>query len=275
MKKWVNEEKKKEYIQAVCKIISNLQRDDTAPHLTARINRLYQETFHERKDYSGQKRNYNRLLLEIEEEIYERVKEEGDSLLLALKLSRAGNYIDYGALAEVEEDKLKSLIREADEQKIEEEEYRAFRNDLERAGEFVLLADNAGEIVLDKILIRILREEYPKLRISVVVRGEETINDATLKDAKEIGMEAYARVIGNGTDIPGTELDQISEEARERIEKADLILSKGQGNFESIYGKGFNIYYAFLCKCQLFMERFQMRMFEGIFINEKNIKFRK
>ena len=88
-------------------------------------------------------------------------------------------------------------------------------------------------------------------------------NDVTLADAKEVGLDKIVPVLDNGTDIPGTQLDKISVDAKRAVDSADLIISKGQGNFETLYGCGKNIYYIFLCKCDLFVRRFAMPRFSG------------
>lgn len=108
-------------------------------------------------------------------------------------------------------------------------------------------------------------------KIAVLVRGEPVINDATLEDAAQVGLTEIVPVIGSGTAIPGTELLELSEEARERMLNADIILSKGQGNFETLHGTGLNIYYLFLCKCDYFVRRFGMKRYEGIFAREREM----
>ncbi|HSN58389.1 MAG TPA: ARMT1-like domain-containing protein, partial [Clostridiaceae bacterium] len=158
------------------------------------------------------------------------------------------------------------------DQEIDERQYAQFRGDLERAKNIVYLADNAGEIVFDKMFIRIIRETYPQASVTVIVRGLPIHNDATTSDADQIGLASVSSVIPNGTDIPGTALDQVNSETRRAIDGADLIISKGQGNFETLFGSGRNIYYLFLCKCSLFADRFGKEKFGGIFINEKNVK---
>lgn len=136
----------------------------------------------------------------------------------------------------------------------------------------VCLMDNSGEIVFDKIFISLIKEIYPEIIIDVVVMGKPVHNDATIIDAEEVGLSKIANVIDNGTDIPGTQLNEINIEVKEKIDNADLIISKGQGNFETLFGCGKNIYYIFLCKCDLFTKRFNMEKFQGIFINESNVK---
>ena len=112
---------------------------------------------------------------------------------------------------------------------------------------------------------------FPDLEVTAVVRGEPVVNDADLEAARYVGLDRVVKVIGNGSGIAGTDLDDISDEARNEIETADVILSKGQGNFETIHGCGLNIYYLFLCKCDWFVRKFNAKRFEGMFINEKRI----
>ena len=149
------------------------------------------------------------------------------------------------------------------------EEYSHFRSDLEKAKKLVYFTDNCGEIVLDKVFIKCIKEAYPQLQITVIVRGENVINDATLEDAKEVGLTDIVSCIGNGNGAPGTVLKRLSKEAKQILLDADLIISKGQGNFETLRKCGMNIYYIFLCKCDLFANTFQVPKLTGMLLNEK------
>jgi hypothetical protein len=152
---------------------------------------------------------------------------------------------------------------------------RGNRTDISRlvpAQKWADLTDNAGEIVLDKIFIEVIKSHYPNLNVEVIVRGKPVYNDATITDANIIRLCSLVPVIQNGTDIPGTQLDMINDESLKTINHADLIISKGQGNFETLGGCGKNIYYIFLCKCGLFTQRFNMEKYTGIFTNEKRIQ---
>lgn len=155
---------------------------------------------------------------------------------------------------------------------ISDDEYLYFKKDLEQAKHLVYLTDNCGEIVLDKLFIQCLKETYPDLKITVIVRGKDVINDATLVDAAEVGMTNIVTCISNGNGAPGTVLKLLSEEARKLLADADLVISKGQGNFESLYGEGINPYFIFLCKCELFVRRFKLQQYESVFIKEERIK---
>ena len=141
------------------------------------------------------------------------------------------------------------------------------------AKRLVYFTDNCGEIVTDKLLISTFRDINPDLHITVIVRGKPVLNDATLEDAKHIHMEDVAqKVIGNGTGLPGNVIGAISQEAMTEVENADLLISKGQGNYEGLSGCGLNIYYLFLCKCEMFMRRFGVEQFTGIMTRECNEK---
>ena len=142
---------------------------------------------------------------------------------------------------------------------------------MKKARTFVYITDNCGEIVLDKLVIKVLKSYYPDLDITVIVRGFPVVNDATMKDALETGLADVVTVIGNGSDAPGTWLPGISKEARKCIEEADVVIAKGQGNFESLHECGLNIYYLFLCKCDWFQQRFHARPLQGMFLNERRI----
>ena len=143
--------------------------------------------------------------------------------------------------------------------------------ELNSAKKLIFLTDNCGEIVLDKLLLETIVKVYPHLECTIIVRGEPVLNDATMEDALQVGIEACGKVIPNGTNIAGTYIPWISTEARQVMEEADMLISKGQGNFESLHGCGLNIYYLFLCKCQWFMERFGLPQYSGVFINEKDL----
>ena len=130
------------------------------------------------------------------------------------------------------------------------------------------MTDNCGEIVLDKLLLETIAGIAPHVEKTIIVRGEPVLNDATMEDALQVGIEKCGKVIPNGTNIAGTYIPWLSAEAKLAMDEADILISKGQGNFESLHGCGRNIYYLFLCKCQWFMERFGLPQYSGVFINE-------
>lgn len=267
---FTEEEKKAGHMKEVLRIIGGSAEEATAPQLVADIRRSYEAYFQVREDFGSRKKFFNQLVLEMEEELTERIQMAEDPLRYALTLSRACNYIDFGTVRKVDPEILKQLIADTEASMVEETVYNALLEELEQAGSLVYLLDNCGEVVVDKLVIRCLKERYPALKITAVVRGMEVLNDATMEDAVEVGLDKEVRVIGNGTEIAGTQLDSINEETRQLLDTADLIISKGQGNFETLGGCGLNVYYLFLCKCEWFAERFGVERNAGMFLRERS-----
>ena len=252
-------------------VLAEAGKDLCAPLLMAQMMSVLDMHVDIGDAYAEPKHKYDQFLLDREEKIYRDIAEARDSFLTGLKYAVTGNYIDFGAMSDVNEGKLAELLAGHDDLSLDEAEVLRLREDLSRAGKLVYITDNAGEIVLDKIFIRTIKELWPSLAITVIVRGFPTLNDATKEDAEYVGLEDIVPVLSNGTDIPGTPLDEISREALDAIGQADLCIAKGQGNFESLRGCGENIYYLFLCKCELFVRKFQVERFTPVLANEKRI----
>lgn len=267
-----DENKKIAFMKKVFGIIAGARTGDSPPYLAARIMRVLNDELQLGDIYEGVKKEYNGLLLAMEDEIDEIISGAEDPFLTALKFAMVGNFIDFAAMDEVDLDKLKDLIYRAPQQSIDPAEYGDFLRQLKDARRLTYIVDNAGEIVLDKIFIKAIKTFYPNIRIDVIVRGKPIYNDATLAEAKEAGLCALVNVTANGTDIPGTHLGTINEQAKTLIDNADLIVAKGQGNFETLFGCGKNIFYIFLCKCALFTKRFNLERYKGVFVNEKNVQ---
>ena len=266
----VTDDKKIEYMQRVLELMSRVSKAESGPTIVREIDKIQKEMFGNEMDYSDIKKYFNGWMLEKEAEIRNRVEEQQDQVKAAVQYAMMGNYIDFGAMNRVDEDKLAAFLEGAKDIGIDAAEYTALLADLERAKSLVYITDNCGEIVMDKILIGILKEKYPRLSITIIVRGKPVLNDATMEDAAQIGLDREAMVIGNGTDVAGTCLEEVSEQAREAVDSADVILAKGQGNFETLQKCGKNIYYIFMCKCDMFAKRFNVPKYTGVLINDKN-----
>ena len=270
-----DEEKKAVYLKEAAGIIASSGEGDSAPYLVFQMNQAYERLFGKLMDYKKEKKEFNSLMLDLESELEEKIrsgKNREEILKNAINYARSGNYIDFGALNHVDKNELMGLLEKAGEEDVDGHTFAMLSEDLDKAEELVYLLDNCGEIVADKLLVKVLKEQYPNMNITVMVRGMEVLNDAVMEDAEEVGLTKLVKVIGNGNGVAGTQANLLSQEAREAIEKADIIISKGQGNFETIYGGGWNIYYLFLCKCAWFSERFGMERLKGVFINEKDVR---
>ena len=268
IKKYSDEEKKAEYLGKVLGIIANNAAEEPAPVLLSHIGRLHEEYFGKPFSFDELKKGYNAMMLEKENEIRGKIGEAQDPLALALRFAQIGNFIDFGAMDSVDDGKLMEFLEQAETLPLSEDTYAKFTENLKTAKKLVYMTDNCGEVVLDKLLLETIAGIAPHVEKTIIVRGEPVLNDATMEDALQVGIEACGKVIPNGTNIAGTYIPWLSAEAKQAMEEADILISKGQGNFESLHGCGLNIYYLFLCKCQWFMERFGLPQYSGVFINE-------
>lgn len=259
------------YMQAVLTVLAGAEPFESAPEVVAKIEAVERKFFGTATDFDSIKRHFNSLMMKLEQKIEERIKVSENPLETALEYSVLGNYIDFGALDSVREEALSEMLSDTSTAKLGKGEYESLVRDLEDGKRLVFLTDNCGEILLDKLFLREISERYPRLEITVIVRGESVLNDATIEDAREVGLTEDFAVLGNGSNIAGTVLSKISDDAGRAIDSADVIIAKGQGNFETLCGCGKNVYYLFLCKCEMFANRFGVPRFTGMLLNDKRM----
>lgn len=265
-----DEDRKKQYMEAIRQRFEHPKDDDCVPSISTELKKFYCSFWGvPMEDFTRINKEYDQLMLDLEAELRSTIRYSEDPLKAALIYARTGNYIDFAALPEVSKETALSLIKSENKDDLDEQEYRQFCQDMKKAENVVYITDNCGEIVLDKIAIQILKKIFPNIRITALVRGLPAGNDATMEDAEFCGLTDVVPVLGNGNDVGGTWLHGISTHARELLYNADVIIAKGQGNYETMHGCGLNIYYLFLCKCDWFKKLFQAKSLQGMFINEK------
>lgn len=196
--------------------------------------------------FKALKAEYNNYALALLPALRQKVQSSDDPLITAARLAIAGNVIDFGIYDQID---VEGTIRRALEEPMAVYDADAFREAVERADHVLYLLDNAGEAVLDMLLIEQLNSMGR--RVTAVVRGAPIINDVTMEDARAIGLDALCRVMDNGSDAVGTELALAPPELREMFDApGTLIISKGQGNFETLAGHGRQgIFFLFQAKC--------------------------
>ena len=218
--------------------------------------------------YKQEKQESNAFVLARMDAIRSNVESAQDPVFAGLQHAILGNYIDFSALRDqVSFEKLDEMLSAALKMELDPAAYADLRADLQKGKNLLYITDNAGEIGFDRIFAEQIHKAYPHLQITFLVRGGPANNDAMVEDAKEMGIPFP--VIGNGNCVPGTQLDQLSGEAMAALEAADVILSKGQGNVETLYGCGYNIYYAFLVKCDRFTLMFDKPKLTPMLLKER------
>lgn len=215
------------------------------PVMSRRVHQFIRELTETPDPYKEIKRQYNRLALQWLPEMRERVRLDEDPFRAAVLLAIAGNIIDFGVDGGLEMQKVRRTTETALHQKLDPRILGQFKQEMQAARSILYLGDNAGEIVFDRLLL----EQMPAEKITFAVKGSPILNDATMEDAHEAGLTEIVRVIDNGCNAPGTVLEECSLAFRAAFETADLIVAKGQGNFETLNETAANLFFLFQAKC--------------------------
>lgn len=263
------DEKFDTFRRGVKSLCENAPENYCAPLLARDINLLHFKTFGEIIDYSKEKQTINAIFLNMEDRIYSVLTRSSDPLKEALKYSMAANYIDFARLHSISCDCGDAVVAAGRICTVDEIALQSLKDKLSRARTVCILHDNCGEIVLDKILIKVIKELYPSVSPISVVRGKPVINDVTEEDARQTGLYSVSEVISNGTDVPGTCMKEISAKAREAITNSDVVISKGLGNLETLMGSGISAFYAFTCKCKHISRQFGVKLWKSALIETK------
>ena len=263
------EEQAMAFAKEIMKLCINAPEGVSSPWFGPKIADLLHDMYGLDYDrFRQEKLDSNRFVLERLPLIRKRVTEAKDPVLAGLQFAILGNYLDFSALqGQVSFEKLEEMLDKALEMELDEQVYADLCRDLRRGGKLVYLTDNAGEIGFDRVLAEAIAAAYPDISVTFCVRGTIAQNDATREDAAAVGIPFP--VIDNGNRVAGTQLDMLSEEAAAALSGADVILAKGMANAETMLGCGYNVYYAFLVKCQRFVTRFGKPMFTPMLVKER------
>jgi len=232
-------------VREVLRLAADLDMSQSPPVIGQRIHRLIRKLICNNDPYHELKERFNRLALRICAELEERVRTSEDPLETAVRLAIAGNIIDLGVKTSIKESDVEKIIRDCLTADFDSRQVEEFRNAVSRAEKILYLVDNAGEIVFDRLLIEQLACE----KVTVVVKGNPVINDATIEDAEVAGLTRIVEVIDNGSDAPGTILESCSQAFRNRFAESDLVIAKGQGNYETLSDADKNIFFILKAKC--------------------------
>ena len=236
-----DEQKIKKLLDEVGMLIQQIPMENTPPETGAIIYKKISEITGNNDPYKKIKQENIEHALHLYPELKQKIRESDDRLLTAIRLAVAGNVIDLGVDKEFDIVKdIKTILK----QDFAVFDYELFKQELSKAKEILYLGDNSGEAVFDKILI----EELGK-PVIFVVREIPVINDITFQEAEKIGINKIAKVISSGTTAPGTILKSCNDEFLEKFRNADMIISKGQGNYEGLSGVSRSIFFLLKAKC--------------------------
>jgi damage-control phosphatase, subfamily I len=233
-------------VRHVLRLAAELDLNRPPPFIVQAIHRRIRMLTGLADPYAMAKHRFNQLALEALPALARIVQQAEDPLLEAARCAVAANAIDTGVAPDLTETEVLSALRGLPGQQTRGD-WSAFQTAAARAKDILYLADNAGEIAVDRLVIEALGPE----RVTVAVRGAPVLNDATREDALAVGLHALVPVIDNGSDAPGTIIEDCSSSFQHRFEDADLIIAKGQGNYETLSDGGNKVAFWFKVKCDI------------------------
>lgn len=236
-----------EILRKLLEFFSQVDYKQSPPVMGKQLHRLLRKYLQNPDPYRQIKLEYNRMMMDRYEDFKKIISESSNPFNTAVRLAIAGNVIDFGShhrldVMETVERVLKAELARDDSHRLQQE--------IEKADSVLYLGDNAGEIVFDKLFIETMNHS----NVFFAVRGSPVINDITEKDAEMTGINKLTTIISSGDDAPGTLMDSCSSEFKKIFNKADVIISKGQGNLEGLIDVDHNIFYLLTVKCRLIAE---------------------
>lgn len=253
---------KNNFTKQMAKLYAESNGDFSAPQFSRELHHALRHYTRNPDPYRLAKHQSNIQAMHLLPELKSKISESQNPFDTALRLAIAGNIIDFAVDSHYD---LNSTITKVLTWNFAIDHSEDLKNEISKAQTILYLGDNAGEIVFDKLFLEHIR--HPNVYFAV--RNKPIINDATMDDAIYVGMDKVAQVISNGYDAPSTILEHCSEEFRGIYEKADVIISKGQGNLEGLLGKtGKNIFFLLMVKCDVIADALAVK--RGDFVVKRN-----
>lgn len=270
-----DEETQRKILNDVALALPDFSLQTSPPEMARTIHTIVQKHVQVDDPYLYIKEQSNKLASSVYDRLLALLDKSSDRLLTAVELAIAGNVIDYGAKnsLNVAEELEKILTGEFLLPKTKVShffQYEAFTTALAKTKTILYLADNAGEILFDRLLMEEIKKLDPAKEIIVAVKDKPAINDALLQDAIDCGVDKVAEIISSGSDAPGTLLDLCFEPFLKVFHEADMVISKGQGNYESLSGVQRPMFYLLLAKCPVIAEHIGCRVGDVILLHQNN-----
>ena len=236
-------------LREVFAALSTMDLEKSPPQMGQIIHRIIRKSTGNIDPYKAVKKQSNDHVLALIPKLKGTIRSSPNAFETAVRFAMAGNIIDFGLNTKIDQHMINKSVEQALSNRLFGD-IAPLRKAVFKAREILYLADNAGEIVFDRLFIELL----PLDKITLAVRGNPVLNDATIDDAKDTGVTDIVRVIDNGSDAPGTILEGCSITFRQAFQNADLIISKGQGNYETLSNSSKAIFFLLKAKCPVIAE---------------------
>jgi uncharacterized protein with ATP-grasp and redox domains len=242
---------KEELLREVFTYLSIMDFNITTPEIIGEVFAMIKKHVGNPDPYKETRNHYNTMFLELLPEFEKKIEEAEDSFQLAVRYAIVGNIIDFNPIHNTLLEDIFDCFDKMEDSELAINDSKALKEDILSAKTLLYLGDNCGEICLDKILLKKIKELNPTVKIFFGVRGKPVVNDSIAEDAYAVGIDEYAEIIDNGDGSLGTVLHRTSPEFKEVYNKADVIIAKGQANYECLSEENKNIYFLLMTKCDV------------------------
>lgn len=241
-----------ELFRDIFKFLGEIDFNKTNPEVIGETFKMVKKHIGNEDPYLNIRRYYNRLFLEMEKEFEDKISASNSPIETAIKYAILGNIIDFNPIHTTKMEDVMTYFNEVDHRELIINNVAELIDELKRGKTLLYLGDNCGEICLDKILVKQIKALNPRLDIYFGTRGAAVVNDSIKEDAYAVGIDKYAKVVSNGDYSLGTVLERASDRFKEIYKKADVVIAKGQANYESLSEeKDKNIYFMLMTKCEV------------------------
>jgi len=243
--------KKEELLREVFTYLSKMNFDETTPEIIGEIFDMIKRHTKNPDPYKETRNYYNTLFMELLPEFERKIEQAENSFMLAVRYAIVGNIIDFNPIHNTLLEDIYDCFEKMEQLELAINDSHALIKDISNAGTLLYLGDNCGEICMDKILLKKIKELNPNVKLLFGVRGKPVVNDSISEDAYSIGIDEYAEIIDNGDGSLGTVLNRTSPAFKEVYNKADVVIVKGQANYGCLSEENKNIYFLLMTKCDV------------------------
>ncbi|MDG5854552.1 damage-control phosphatase ARMT1 family protein [Clostridium beijerinckii] len=238
-------------LKEVFTYLSKMDFEETTPEVIGEIFGMIKEHTNNQDPYKETRNYYNTLFLKLLPEFERKIEQAENSFQLAVRYAIVGNIIDFNPIHNTLLEDIFDYFEKMEQLELAIDDSKELAEDILNSKTLLYLGDNCGEICMDKILLKKIKELNPNVKISFGVRGKPVVNDSIAEDAYAVGIDEYAEVIDNGDGSLGTVLKRTSREFKEVYKKADVVIAKGQANYECLSEEKKNIYFLLMTKCDV------------------------
>ena len=242
---------KEELYQKVFQYLSHIDFTKSNPEIIGMTFEILKQHIHNDDPYKDIRYHYNHLMLDHLDKLKHMIQQSSNPFEEAIKYATLGNIIDFNPMHRIDMNEIMTSFGNIHQIDLTINDCHQLKDDIINAKVLLYLGDNCGEICLDKIFIEHIKKLNPHIKIYFGVRGTAVVNDSIEEDAYDVKMDEYAIIISNGDQSLGTVLSRTSQEFQNVYHQADVIISKGQANYESLSEEKENIYFLLMVKCEV------------------------